>query len=76
MYYFYHVGSVNDFPKGQEKNAGEPVETSTLLAVQKKSSARVQSASGSEQSDDDEAEGEAETTQQVDAKRARRLEFL
>lgn len=44
--------------------------------MQKKSSARAQSASGSEPSDDDEAEGEVETTHQIDVKRARRLEFL
>nr|GMC80492.1 light-inducible protein CPRF2 [Ipomoea batatas] len=65
-------GSGNDFPKG---DAGGPVGTSTLPAVQKKSSAsaRAQSASGSEPSDDDEAEGEVETTHQIDVKRARRM---
>ncbi|XP_019157196.1 PREDICTED: light-inducible protein CPRF2-like isoform X2 [Ipomoea nil] len=62
-------GSGNDFPKG---DAEGPAGTSTLPAVQKKSSARAQSASGSEPSDDDEAEGEAETTHRTDAKRVRR----
>lgn len=59
-------GSGNDFLKGQEKNA---VGTPTLPAVQNISSARVLSASGSEPSDDD----EAETSHQMDSKRTRRM---
>ncbi|VFQ66294.1 unnamed protein product [Cuscuta campestris] len=69
-------GSRNGLPNGQEKNVGWHVGTPTLPAVPVKSSARVRSTSGSEQSDDDEADGEAETTHQMDAtevKRARRM---
>ena len=67
-----------DLKKGQNKDASEPLGISSLSATQKKSVCQVISAtSGSsrEQSDDDEAEGEAETTQNMDptdVKRVRR----
>nr|UYI34514.1 basic leucine-zipper 1 [Diospyros kaki] len=68
-----------DLKKGQNKDASEPLGISSLSATQKKSACQVISAtSGSsrEQSDDDDAEGEAETTQSTDpadAKRVRRM---
>ncbi|CAH9111717.1 unnamed protein product [Cuscuta epithymum] len=69
-------GSRNYLPNGQKKNAGCHVGTPYLPVLHRKSSARVRSTSCSEQSDDDELDGEAETTHHIDAtevKRARRM---
>ena len=72
------IGSGYDLLKGQDKDAAGPLDIPSLPAMQKKSGVQVKSTtSGSsrEQSDDDEAEGEAETMQNMDpadAKRVRR----
>ncbi|KAK4379086.1 hypothetical protein RND71_000948 [Anisodus tanguticus] len=72
-------GSGQEVTKVQDKDSGGPVGISSLPPVQKKPGVPVKSTtSGSsrEQSDDDEAEGEAETTQgtdPADAKRVRRM---
>ncbi|CAH9113975.1 unnamed protein product [Cuscuta europaea] len=69
-------GSRNYLPNGQKKNGGCHVGTPYLPVLHRNSSARVRSTSCSEQSDDDELDGEAETTHQMDAtevKRARRM---
>ncbi|XP_020549671.1 light-inducible protein CPRF2-like [Sesamum indicum] len=71
-----HKASGQDSSKLQEIDAGEPVSLSPLPAVFKKSAAQVKSVtSGSsvEQSDDDEAEGENEATQNMDATDAKRM---
>lgn len=82
---FFSAGSGQEVAKIQDKDAGGPVGIPSLPPVQKKPVVQVRSTtSGSsrEQSDDDEAEGEAETTQGMDpadAKRVRRyysLQFL
>ncbi|NP_001312947.1 light-inducible protein CPRF2-like [Nicotiana tabacum] len=73
------LGSGQEVAKIQDKDAGGPVGIPSLPPVQKKPVVQVRSTtSGSsrEQSDDDEAEGEAETTQGMDpadAKRVRRM---
>ncbi|KAA8544920.1 hypothetical protein F0562_019685 [Nyssa sinensis] len=72
-------GSGYDLPKEQDKDVGGLLGIPSLPAMQKKSGVQVRSTtSGSsrEQSDDDELEGETETTQNmdpVDAKRVRRM---
>ncbi|XAR63597.1 hypothetical protein NMG60_11023596 [Bertholletia excelsa] len=72
-------GPESSLPNGQEKDAGGPLGIPSLPAVQMKSGVQVRSTtSGSsrEQSDDDEVEGETETTQNTDpadAKRVRRM---
>nr|GMD40359.1 light-inducible protein CPRF2 [Ipomoea batatas] len=67
----------HDLPKVQEEEAGGPIGTPPLPAMQKKLVAQVKSTtSGSEQSEDEEAEGEAETTDKMnpaDVKRVRRM---
>ncbi|KAL2234393.1 UNVERIFIED_CONTAM: Light-inducible protein CPRF2 [Sesamum indicum] len=71
-----NIASGQDSSKLQEIDAGEPVSLSPLPAVFKKSAAQVKSVtSGSsvEQSDDDEAEGENEATQNMDATDAKRM---
>ncbi|XP_055820176.1 light-inducible protein CPRF2-like [Solanum dulcamara] len=72
-------GSGQELAKVQDKDAGEPIGIPPLPAVQKKPGIQVRSTtsgSSGEQSDDDEAEGEAETTQSTDptdVKRVRRM---
>lgn len=72
-------GSGQELAKVQDKDAGEPIGIPPLPAVQKKPGIQLRSTtSGSsrEQSDDDEVEGEAETTQSTDptdVKRVRRM---
>ncbi|KAL3381676.1 hypothetical protein AABB24_001675 [Solanum stoloniferum] len=72
-------GSGQEVRKVQDKDSGGPVGIPSLPAVQKKPGVQVKSTtSGSsrELSDDDEAEGEAETTQgtdPADMKRVRRM---
>ncbi|XP_060218185.1 light-inducible protein CPRF2 isoform X1 [Lycium barbarum] len=72
-------GSGQEVTKVQDKDSGGPVGIPSLPPVQKKPAVQVKSTtSGSsrEQSDDDEAEGEAETTQGTDpavVKRVRRM---
>lgn len=70
----------HDLPKVQEEEAGGPIGTPPLPAMQKKLVAQVKSTtSGSEQSEDEEAEGEAETTDKMnpaDVKRVRRLALI
>ncbi|KAG5590391.1 hypothetical protein H5410_040905 [Solanum commersonii] len=72
-------GSGQELAKVQDKDAGEPIGIPPLPAVQKKPGIQVRSTtsgSSGEQSDDDEAEGEAETTQSTDptdVKRVRRV---
>ncbi|MCD7458124.1 Light-inducible protein cprf2 [Datura stramonium] len=72
-------GSGQELVKVQDKDAGEPVGIPPLPALQKKPGIQVRSTtsgSSGEQSDDDEAEGEAETTQSTDptdVKRVRRM---
>ncbi|KAK4382767.1 Light-inducible protein CP [Sesamum angolense] len=73
-----HKGGASgqDSSKLQAIDAGEPVSVSPLPAVWKKAAAQVKSVtSGSsvEQSDDDEAEGENEATQNMDATDAKRM---
>ncbi|XP_059302792.1 light-inducible protein CPRF2-like [Lycium ferocissimum] len=72
-------GSGQELAKVQDKDVGEPVGIPPLPAVQKKPGIQVRSTtsgSSGEQSDDDEAEGEAETTlstDPTDVKRVRRM---
>ncbi|XP_055816952.1 light-inducible protein CPRF2 [Solanum dulcamara] len=72
-------GSGQEVRKVQDKDSGGPVGIPSLPAVQKKAGVQVKSTtSGSsrDQSDDDEAEGETETTQgtdPADTKRVRRM---
>lgn len=72
-------GSGQELAKVQDKDAGEPIGIPPLPAMQKKPGIQVRSTtsgSSGEQSDDDEAEGEAETTQSTDptdVKRVRRM---
>ncbi|XP_019187423.1 PREDICTED: light-inducible protein CPRF2 [Ipomoea nil] len=67
----------HDLPKVQEEEAGGPIGIPSLPSMQKKLVAQVKSTtSGSEQSEDEEAEGEAETTDKTnpaDVKRVRRM---
>ncbi|CAN4108587.1 unnamed protein product [Withania somnifera] len=76
---FFSAGSGQEVTKVQDKDSGGPVGIPSLPAVPKKPGVQVKSTtSGSsrEQSDDDEAEGEAETTQgtdPADVKRVRRM---
>ncbi|GFY90691.1 bZIP transcription factor family protein [Actinidia rufa] len=66
-------------PKGQDKDVIGPLGIPSLPSIQKKSEVQVRSTtsgSSGEQSDDDEAEGETDTTQNrdpTDAKRVRRM---
>lgn len=75
---FSSAGSGQEVRKVQDKDSGGPVGIPSLPTVQKKAGVQVKSTtSGSsrDQSDDDEAEGEAETTQGMDpadTKRVRR----
>lgn len=75
---FFSAGSGQEVRKVQDKDSGGPVGIPSLPSVQKKPVVQVKSTtSGSsrELSDDDEAEGEAETTQgtdPADTKRVRR----
>ncbi|KAK3021009.1 hypothetical protein RJ639_046039 [Escallonia herrerae] len=72
-------GSGYDVAKGNDKDVGEPLVITSLPAVQKKPEVQVKSTtSGSsrEQSDDDDLEGDTETTENVDpadVKRVRRM---
>ena len=72
------IGSGYGLPKGQDKDAIGSLGIPSLPSMQKKSEVQVRSTtsgSSGEQSDDDEAEGETETTQSrdpADAKRVRR----
>ncbi|KAL0425362.1 UNVERIFIED_CONTAM: Light-inducible protein CP [Sesamum radiatum] len=71
-----HKASGQDSSKLQAIDVGEPVSVSPLPAVLKKAAVQVKSVtSGSsvEQSDDDEAEGENEATQNMDATDAKRM---
>ncbi|WMV41583.1 hypothetical protein MTR67_034968 [Solanum verrucosum] len=76
---FLGIGSGQELAKVQDKDAGESIGIPPLPAVQKKPGIQVRSTtsgSSGEQSDDDEAEGEAETTQSTDptdVKRVRRV---
>ncbi|KAL0413260.1 UNVERIFIED_CONTAM: Light-inducible protein CP [Sesamum radiatum] len=78
-FYFPSVATGRDSSKIQDKDAGGPVGVPLLPAIPRRSGAQVRSTtSGSspEQSDDEEAEGETETTQNMDpadAKRMRRM---
>lgn len=78
FFFFLLLGSGQELAKVQDKDAGEPIGIPPLPAVQKKPGIQLRSTtSGSsrEQSDDDEVEGEAETTQSTDptdVKRVRR----
>ncbi|KAK4339510.1 hypothetical protein RND71_040972 [Anisodus tanguticus] len=70
------AGSGQEVTKVQDKDSGGPVGIPSLPPVQKKPGVPVKSTtSGSsrDQSDDDEAEGEAETTQGTDPADARRV---
>ncbi|KAL0380123.1 UNVERIFIED_CONTAM: Light-inducible protein CP [Sesamum angustifolium] len=71
-----NIASGLDSSKLQDIDTGETVSVSPLPAVLKKAAAQVKSVtSGSsvEQSDDDEAEGENEATQNMDATDAKRM---
>lgn len=76
--FFFWVGFGQELTKVQDKDAAEPVGIPPLPAVRKKPGMQVRSTtsgSSGEQSDDDEAEGEAETIQSTDptdVKRVRR----
>lgn len=74
-----HTGSTHGLPGMQDKAVGGPIGIAALPVKQKSSGIRnIPATSGSsreEQSDDDEIEGETETTENMDpadAKRARR----
>ena len=72
------IGLGYGLPKGQDKDVIGPLGIPSLPSIQKKSEVQVRSTtsgSSGEQSDDDEAEGETDTTQNrdpTDAKRVRR----
>ncbi|PSS19071.1 Light-inducible protein [Actinidia chinensis var. chinensis] len=72
-------GSGYGLPKGQDKNVIGPLGIPSIPSMQKTSEVQgrsTTSGSSGEQSDDDEAEGETETTQNrdpADAKRVRRM---
>ncbi|KAK2988884.1 hypothetical protein RJ640_000244 [Escallonia rubra] len=72
-------GSGYDIAKGNDKDVGEPLVITSLPAMQKKPEVQVKSTtSGSsrEQSDDDDLEGDTETTENMDpadVKRVRRM---
>lgn len=73
-----YIGSGQDLPKAEDKDAGAALGILSIPVMQKKPAIQVKSTtSGSSRdlSDDDELEGETETTQNMDptdAKRVRR----
>lgn len=70
------TGAGYNLPGAPDKGAGEPLGTPSLTDMQGKAGAQFRpttSGSSREQSDDDEVEGETETTENMDPSNAKRV---
>lgn len=74
--YSFLVGSGLDNPKVQDKDSGDPLGIPALPVLQKKSALQgrsTTSGSSREESDEDEVEGDIETSQNMDPADAKRM---